>query len=74
MTWFAIIEHGEARWLEIGHGRAAPSSWRDKRVQQRARQSLLAKLPFFSEAKSGRMAVMAHALKLVAARDKNIEY
>ena len=39
----------------------------------RARQSLLAKLPFFTEAKSGRMAVMAHALlKLVAARDENI--
>ena len=74
MTWFAIIEHGGARWLEIGHGRAAPSSWRDKRVQQRARQSLLAKLPFFTEAKSARMAVMAHALKPVAARDKNIEY
>ena len=73
MTRFAIIEHGGARWLEIGHGRAAPSSRRDKRVQ-RARQSLLAKLPFFGEAKSGRMAVMAHALKLVAVRDKNIEY
>ena len=39
-----------------------------------ARQSLLAKLPFFTEAKSARMAVMAHALKPVAARDKNIEY
>ena len=60
--------------MEIGHGRAAPSWPGGTKGSKPARQSLLAKLPFFSEAKSGRMAVMAHALKLVAARDKNIDY
>ena len=64
--------------FEIGHGRAAASSWGDKRVQakelsQRSAGSTVTpgrNCLSSAQAKSGRMAVMAHALKLVAAGDK----
>ena len=65
-----------------GHGRAAPSSYRG--TKESSSQAKLAQRGLDShswqnclssaQAKSGRMAVMAHALKLVAAGDKNIEY